>query len=110
MAKIAEHIFLSLLIAYRRYCLAHPNLYRLATSGRLPRDITRDFREHRLGEMTQDATLAWVSVKLMQQFHVRVAQADALHAGQDLVWAGRRDWLWPQGLGAEPVPGSDLTR
>jgi AcrR family transcriptional regulator len=28
----------SLLTAYRRYCLAHPNLYRLATSGTLDRE------------------------------------------------------------------------
>jgi AcrR family transcriptional regulator len=34
----ADGPLISLLIAYRRYCLAHPNLYRLATSGRLPRD------------------------------------------------------------------------
>jgi AcrR family transcriptional regulator len=32
-----ESPLLSLLIAYRRYCVAHPNLYRLATGGHLPR-------------------------------------------------------------------------
>jgi AcrR family transcriptional regulator len=32
-----ENPLLSLLIVYRRYSRRHPNLYRLATSGRLPR-------------------------------------------------------------------------
>ena len=29
---------MNLLMAYRRYCVAHPNLYRLATGGHLPRE------------------------------------------------------------------------
>jgi AcrR family transcriptional regulator len=33
-----ERPLMSLLTAYRQYCVAHPNLYRLATGGRIPRE------------------------------------------------------------------------
>jgi AcrR family transcriptional regulator len=33
-----ESTLIRLLFAYRDYCLAHANLYRLATGGRLPRE------------------------------------------------------------------------
>jgi AcrR family transcriptional regulator len=34
----SESRLMSLLLAYRNYCLSHPNLYRLATSGPLARN------------------------------------------------------------------------
>ena len=51
-----------LLTAYRRYSLAHPNLYRLATSGRLRREGLPEGLEAWAGNpwfvVTQDAALA----------------------------------------------------
>jgi AcrR family transcriptional regulator len=41
---------LSLLGAYRRFSLAHPNLYRMATSGRLPREAMTPGLEDWAGE------------------------------------------------------------
>jgi AcrR family transcriptional regulator len=52
----------SLLVAYRSYCLAHPNLYRLATSGRLQRDTLPEGLEQWAGNpwfvVTGDPSLA----------------------------------------------------
>ena len=51
-----------LLVAYRSYCLAHPNLYRLATSGRLQRDTLPEGLEQWAGNpwfvVTGDPSLA----------------------------------------------------
>jgi AcrR family transcriptional regulator len=52
----------SLLAVYRQYCLAHPNLYRLATSGQLQRDKLTQGLEEWAGNpwfvVTGDASLA----------------------------------------------------
>ncbi len=53
---------LKLLVSYRTYCLAHPNLYRLATGGCLPREQLPDGLEEWAGNpwfvVTGDSTLA----------------------------------------------------
>ncbi len=46
----AEGSIASVLTAYREYALAHPNLYRLATSSRLPRGSTTPGLEEWSGE------------------------------------------------------------
>jgi AcrR family transcriptional regulator len=53
---------LELLVTYRIYCLAHPNLYRLATGGRLPRERLPEGLEEWAGNpwfvVTGDSSLA----------------------------------------------------
>jgi AcrR family transcriptional regulator len=53
---------LKLLVTYRAYGLAHPNLYRLATGGRLPRERLPDGLEEWAGNpwfvVTGDSSLA----------------------------------------------------
>jgi AcrR family transcriptional regulator len=48
-ASGTEGSLLELLTAYRTYCLAHPNLYRLATGGRLLRERLPDGLEEWAG-------------------------------------------------------------
>jgi AcrR family transcriptional regulator len=44
-----EHVLQNLLVVYRVYCVAHPNLYRLATNGPLERDSLPDGLEQWAG-------------------------------------------------------------
>ncbi len=58
----SESWLMSLLTAYRRYCLARPNLYRLATGGRIPRESLPPGLEEWAGNpwyvVTGDSSLA----------------------------------------------------
>jgi AcrR family transcriptional regulator len=60
--QVTEGPLVNLLTTYRSYCLSHPNLYRLATGGSLPRESLPDGLEEWAGNpwfvVTGDPSLA----------------------------------------------------
>jgi AcrR family transcriptional regulator len=82
----------ALLATYRRYALGHPNLYRLATSGRIDRDLLTPGLEQWSGEPFYRATGdPWVGQALWAAAHgavvLEIDRAFSDTSNLDATWA-----------------------